>query len=226
MPGGPGYAAVEDAQIRGLIWATQGDSTAAAKLEKGKKADFMTVNAMSPTTHMSNATFANSVIKTVGAYARDGRITKTAINTIGKAIRRMGKDTTQKELKALKDFPGFNHPDLPAFMARDNLSFQARLAISKMLTSKDAQDLGMPSVERIRQETVDPQYAGANPMDTLMILEPDWNKGFGKLDLNDPLDNTSFQHALAGSVVGRFENPASGPQMYPGPYPWNDHTSC
>ena len=213
--GGPGYPSMEDVKEAGLVW---GDTRGSALRKMADDSDFIAVTAMNPSSHASNLSFQNALRKTTVAYARDGRITPENLSKLDDLVR--SRDS------ALASFPGFASPEAEAFMAPGNLSFEARGKISEALSLSKAQDLGAPNVKKILNATVDRQFAGMNPRDTLLLLEPDRSLPPLKLgpgpDPNIPFGphlglpaDTSYGYGIPGRVVGRYGSPVSMQNQFP-----------
>jgi hypothetical protein len=200
MMGGPGYPLLQSSQQAGLAWAIQGKSIGTKKAGSG--ADLIAVTAMNPTSHQSNISFINSLIKTTSAYVRDGRIQPEILGELDARVRTSatGGDPS---LARLARFPGFNNPNLQEFI--NSASFQERSRIADIIGSKGMQEQGLPSVARVLQETVDPRYAGANPRDTLLFIEPDFSAPPVDLLAAGLPVHPSYRYGIRGRVFGALD---------------------
>ncbi len=210
MMGGPGYPLLPSSQQAGLVWAVQGKSIGTKKAGKG--ADLIAVTAMNPTSHKSNISFINSLIKTTEAYVRDGRIGDNVISTMDEAIRRAAEGG-DPALKNLAKFPGFRSPNAQEFI--NNASFQERSRIAAVIGTKEMQEAGAPNINRVLQETVDPKYAGANPRDTLLFIEPDFSLPPVDLAAEGLPVHPSYRYGIRGRVFGALDQNISTFEMFP-----------
>jgi len=210
MMGGPGYPLLQSSQQAGLAWAIQGKSIGTKKAGSG--ADLIAVTAMNPTSHQSNISFINSLIKTTSAYVRDGRIQPEILGELDARVRTSatGGDPS---LARLARFPGFNSPNLQEFI--NCASFQERSIIADIIGSKGMQEQGLPSVARVLQETVDPRYAGANPRDTLLFIEPDFSAPPVDLFAAGLPVHPSYRYGIRGRVFGALDQNISTFEMFP-----------
>jgi len=197
-------------QENDLIWAVQGKGIGTKKAGKG--ADLIAVTAMNPTSHKSNISFINSLIKTTDAYVRDGRIGDNVIRALDDAIRQAGAGGDQA-LVGLAKFPGFKSPNAQEFI--NNASFQERSRIASVIGTKEMQEAGVPNVNRVLQETVDPKYAGANPRDTLLFIEPDFSLPPVDLAAEGLPVHPSYRYGIRGRVFGALDQNISTFEMFP-----------
>ena len=209
MMGGPGFPLLPSSQENGLVWAVQGKSIGTKKAGKG--ADLIAVTAMNPTSHKSNISFINSLIKTTDAYVRDGRIGDNVISALDDAIRQAGAGGDQA-LVGLAKFPGFKSPNAQEFI--NNASFQERSRIASVIGTKEMQEAGAPNVNRVLQETVDPKYAGANPRDTLLFIEPDFSLPPVDLAAEGLPVHPSYRYGIRGRVFGALDQNISTFEMF------------
>ena len=210
LMGGPGYPLLPSSQQAGLVWAVQGQHIGTRKAGSG--ADLIAVTAMNPTSHQSNISFINSLIKTTGAYVRDGRIPSTVLDDVDATIRSAGVGGDQN-LSGLERFPGFRSPNLDEWIR--NATFEERSRIADIIANKETQALGMPNVSRILQETVDPRYAGANPRDTLLFIEPDFSAPPVDLAAEGLPVHPSYRYGIRGRVFGALDQNISTFEMFP-----------
>jgi|13_taG_2_1085334.scaffolds.fasta_scaffold00484_25 hypothetical protein len=210
MMGGPGFPLLPSSQENGLIWAVQGKGIGTKKAGKG--ADLIAVTAMNPTSHKSNISFINSLIKTTDAYVRDGRIGDNVISALDDAIRQAGSGGDQA-LVGLAKFPGFKSPNAQEFI--NNASFQERSRIAAVIGTKEMQAAGAPNVNRVLEATVDPRYAGANPRDTLLFIEPDFSLPPVDLAAEGLPIHPSYRYGIRGRVFGSLDQNISTFEMFP-----------
>jgi hypothetical protein len=212
MMGGPGFPLLPSSQENGLVWAVQGAGIGTKK--SGKGADLIAITAMNPTSHKSNISFINSLIKTTDAYIRDGRIGDNVISVLDDAIRQAGAGTGKDQsLVGLAKFPGFKSPNAQEFI--NNASFQERSRIASIIGSKDMQKTGVPNINRVLQETTDPLYAGANPRDTLLFIEPDFSLPPVDLAAEGLPIHPSYRYGIRGRVFGALDQNISTFEMFP-----------
>lgn len=210
MMGGPGFPLLPSSQENGLVWAVQGAGIGTKKAGKG--ADLIAITAMNPTSHKSNISFINSLIKTTDAYVRDGRIGSNVVSALDDAIRQAGAGKDQA-LAGLAKFPGFKSPNAQEFI--NNASFQERSRIASVIGTKEMQEAGVPNVNRVLQETTDPLYAGANPRDTLLFIEPDFSLPPVDLAAEGLPIHPSYRYGIRGRVFGALDQNISTFEMFP-----------
>ena len=204
MMGGPGYPLLQSSLENDLIWASQGKHVQTKKL--GKLPDVIAVSAMNPKSHQSNISFANSALKNMQAYVRDGRIPPDNISELNKMVRSATNDA-KNSVPGLDKFPGFDSPNINEFLK--NASFEQRKRISQILGTKEALKLGAPNINRITEETLDSRFAGASQGDSLLFLKPDLSR--------DPVDlaaeglpvHPSYRYGIMGEVLGQLDQPLS-----------------
>ena len=210
LMGGPGYPLLPSSQQAGLAWAVQGQHIGTKKAGRG--ADLIAVTAMNPTSHQSNISFINSLIKTTDAYVRDGRIPDEVLNQVDTAIRGVAAGG-DPNLAGLERFPGFRSPNLDEWVR--NATFEERSRVADVLSNKDIQAMGLPNVGRILEETVDPRYAGANPRDTLLFIEPDFSAPPVDLAAEGLPVHPSYRYGIRGRVFGALDQNISTFEMFP-----------
>ena len=210
MLGGPGYPLLKSSQEAGLAWAVQGKSVGTKKAGTG--ADLVAISAMNPTSHQSNISFINSLVKTTAAYVRDGRITPGAITELDARVRTSGAGG-DPSLVGLARFPGFKSPNLNEWVQK--ASFPERSRIADIISSRGMQDQGMPNVNRILQETVDTKYAGANPRDVLLFIEPDFSLPPVDLLAEGLPVHPSYRYGIRGRVFGALPQYISTFEAFP-----------
>jgi hypothetical protein len=210
LMGGPGYPLLPSSQQAGLAWAVDAKSIGTRKAGKG--ADLIAISAMNPDSHRSNTSVINSILKTTEAYVRDGRIQPAVLDELDTAVRQAaaGGDPA---LAKLELFPGFRSPNIDEFIRGS--SFEARKRIADIIGNKTFQGKGVPNVNRILQETVEKQYAGANPRDVLFFIEPDFSAP--PVDLAEaglPI-HPSYRYGIRGRVFGALDQNISTFEMFP-----------
>jgi hypothetical protein len=210
MMGGPGYPLLQSSQQAGLAWAVQGKSIGTKKAGSG--ADLIAVSAMNPTSHQSNISFINSLVKTTAAYVRDGRLSPGAITELDARVKTSGAGG-DPSLVGLANFPGFKSPNLNEWVR--GASFQERSRIADIISSKGMQEQGMPNVNRVLQETVDPKYAGANPRDVLLFIEPDFSLPPVDLLAEGLPVHPSYRYGIRGRVFGALDQNLSTFEAFP-----------
>ena len=218
--GGPFFPLQESYFVKGIGWVSQGPKQAReliAPEKGGTAADFVYVSAMGDASHQSNASLVQTMIETTKAFVRDGRIGGNALSAMNDAIRNIGLNTKQDQLKPLAKFTSFDDQDIGSFI--QGLSFEARSAISKKLASKELQEMGAPNIRRLLDQTLQPELAGQNPGDVMLVLKPRTGEGdFGSLiDLKEAgvMPHPSYQYGANLDVVARLENPLSSQSAFP-----------
>lgn len=210
MMGGPGYPLLPESQKHGLGWAVEGKGRGSSKIRKD--ADYVIVHAMEQTSHQSNASFANSLMKTMKQYVTDKRVDPQVVQQIDDMIRRPSE---QKELQSLKNFPGFSHKNAEKFLR--GLSFEARLRVARVLESAEAQKLGAPNIDKITRATLDPQFAGVPSRHGLFVMEiPKGTEDEQLVHLKTAglPEHPSYQYGIKGRIVGRFNHPVAPEVLY------------
>jgi hypothetical protein len=206
LTGGPLYGNLPQNIDAGLGFASKG------KEAKGTP-NLYTVSAMGERAHQSNEAFMNALQGTIEAYIDSGRLNSKNLAAINNEIRKYGDLSKQTDVNPLSSFPGFESPDIDEYIA--NLSFNSRAALVKKLAQPGMQKLGVPNVQRILQETIQPEFAGVNPLDSLLLIKPDNTRKLINLAEEGLPTNLAYTHGMGGEIVGRFENPLSYQYMFP-----------
>jgi hypothetical protein len=211
MYGGPGYPLLPESQQHGLAWAVEGKGRGSSKIRKD--ADYVVVHAMEQDTHKSNASFANSLIKTMESYANTGRLKPEALQELNDMVR---TPSEQKELKHLEAFPGFEHPEAADFIANKS-TFEGRKRIADILQSAKAQSLGAPNIEKVVRSTLDPEFAGVPSRHGMFLMEiPKGTEDEQLVHLASeglPI-HPSYQYGIKGKIVGKFHNPVAPETLF------------
>jgi len=210
MYGGPGFPLLRSSIDNNLAWAVQGKSIGTKKAGSG--ADLIAVSAMNPASHQSNISFINSLIKTTGAYVRDQRIPREVLSELDARVRSAGAGG-DPSLSRLERFPGFESPNLQEFI--NKASFQERSRIADIIGSKGMQEQGLPSVQRVLQETSDAKYTSANPRDVLLFIEPDFSAPPVDLAAEGLPVHPSYRYGIRGRVFGSLDENISTFEMFP-----------
>ena len=220
MLGGPFFPLQEQYFKEGVGWVSQGPKQAReliAPEKGGTAADFVFVSAMGDASHASNASLVQTMIETTKAFAREGKIGDNALSSMNDAIRNIGLNTKQDQLKPLANFTSFNDENIDSFIR--GLSFEARKAIAKKLADKNIQAMGAPNIRRLLDQTIQPELAGQNLGDVTLVLKPRTGEGglSGLIDLKEAgvMPHPSYQYGAGLDVVGRFENPVSRQSAFP-----------
>jgi len=209
--GGPLFPTQELYSDANIAWLVNSASKGATKL--GKDSDFVTVTAMSPRAHQSNASVADAYMGTLEAYINSGRLPEQSVVQLSDVVRNFGRTTTDPELQRLSEFVGFDSPNFNEFM--QNATFPQRETISKLMASPASQAIGGPNMQKVLDATIQPEFAGSNLGDTLLLLELDKRRGLLNLADEGLPEHMSYDTGLGGRVVGRFENPAARGLVYP-----------
>lgn len=209
--GGPLFPTQKAYSDADIAWLVNSASMGSTKL--GKDSDFVTVTAMSPKAHQSNASVADAYMGTLEAYINSGRLPEESVAQLSDVVRNFGRTTTDPELQRLSNFVGFDSPDFDTFM--QNATFPQRETISKLMTSPASQKIGGPNMQKVLDATIQPEFAGSNLGDTLLLLELDKQRGLLNLADEGLPEHMSYNTGLGGRVVGKFENPASRGLVYP-----------
>ena len=211
LQGGPLFPLQQQYSDADIAWLVDSASKGSTKL--GKDSDFVAVTAMSPQAHQSNASVNDAFIGTLEAYVEDGRIDPEALGLINQTIREFGQTTKDPDLQKLSGFIGFGHPNFDEYMR--NLTFDQRAAIAKQMQAPRMHNYGVPNFQKVLDATIQPEFAGSNLGDTLLLLELDKKRGLLNLADEGLPEHMSYDTGLGGRVVGRFQNPVSRGLMFP-----------
>ena len=211
LQGGPLFPLQKQYSDAEIAWLVDSASKGSTKL--GKDSDFVAVTAMSPKAHQSNASVNDAYLGTLEAYVKSGRISPENISEINQTIRNFGAITKDPDLKKLKDFIGFDNPNFDEYMR--SLTFDQRAALSKQMQAPRMQNYGVPNMQKVLDATIQPEFAGTNLGDTLLLLELDKDRGLLNLAKEGLPEHMSYDTGLGGRVVGRFENPVSRGLLFP-----------
>ena len=209
--GGPLFPLQKEYADRDIAWAVQGGPTAIQKLNND--ADYVAVSAMGQNAHQSNASIADAYMGTLEAHIKDGRLSGQSIDELNNLVRSSASKSADPELQKLKNFVGFNDPLYDEYQS--GLTFPQRAAISKLMTTPAAQKIGGPNFQKILDKTIQPEFAGTNLGDMLMLLEIDKKRGVLDLAAEGAPTHPSYKHGVGGKVVARFENPISRDLLLP-----------
>ena len=211
LQGGPLFPLQQVYSDADIAWLVDSQSKGATKL--GKDSDFVAVTAMAPKAHQSNASVNDAYLGTLEAYIESGRIDPDTLGAINQTIREFGALTKDPDLKPLQNFIGFGHPNFDEYMR--SLTFDQRAAIAKQMQAPRMQNYGVPNFQKVLDATIQPEFAGSNLGDTLLLLELDKNRGLLNLADEGLPEHMSYDTGLGGRVVGRFENPVSRGLLFP-----------
>ncbi len=193
-------------------WLVDAKGKATTKL--GKDADIIGVTAMSRQAHQSNRSTADEYLGELEAFVRDGRISPDNIKAINKEIRDYGKNTTQPELKRLKDFVGFDSPNFDAYMK--TIGFDARAAISKQMAAPKMEKYGVPNFQRVLDSNIEQRFIGQNQGDSMLFFKPDRERGIIDLEAEGLPPHLSYRHGFGrDGELFRMKMPVSRGLMYP-----------
>lgn len=196
LQGGPYFPLLKENLDKNVLWAVD-DTGAAVKM--AKDSDYAVVVSMSQDTHKSNATTVRNIADTMSAYAKSGRLSDEAVKKIDDRVK---LDSTQPALAGLKKFPGFKSPNVGKFL--DEASFEARAHIAKVVGQPFAQELGAPSIKRILDATIEPDFAGYNRHDALMLVEIDKSGAVVELGKQGTKPHNSYKYGIRGKPIAQF----------------------
>jgi len=197
---------------RDIAWLVDAEGKATTKL--GKDADFIGVTAMGQQAHQSNRTVAEEYLGEIEAFVKSGRMSPENVKAINEEIRKFGKNTKQDKLKRLKDFVGFDNPNLAAYM--ESIPFDARAAISKQMSAPKMEKYGVPNFQRVLDDTLEQQFFGQNQGDTMLFFRPDRERGIIDLEAEGIPKHTSYDYGFGRQgQLFRFNRPVSRSLMYP-----------
>lgn len=212
LQGGPLFPLQQMYSDAEIAWLVDSQSKGATKL--GKDSDFVAVTAMAPKAHQSNASVNDAYLGTLEAYIESGRIDPDTLGAINQTIREFGASTKDPDLQPLSNFIGFGHPDFDQYMR--GLTFDQRAAIAKQMQAPRMHNYGVPNFQKVLDATIQPEFAGSNLGDTLLLLELDKRRGLLNLADEGLPEHMSYDTGLGGRVIGRFENPVSRGLLFPG----------
>lgn len=211
LQGGPLFPLQEQYSDAEIAWLVNSKSKGATKL--GKDSDFLAVTAMAPKAHQSNASISDAYLGTLEAYVKEGRLAPDEVAAINQTIREFGASTKDPDLQKLSGFIGFDHPNYSEYM--QSLTFDQRAAISKQMSAPKMANYGAPNMQKVLDATIQPEFAGSNLGDTLLLLELDKKRGLLNLENEGLPQHMSYDTGLGGAVVGRFNNPMSRGLLFP-----------
>ena len=211
LQGGPLFPLQKQYSDAEIAWLVDSASKGSTKL--GKDSDFVAVTAMSPKAHQSNASVNDAYLGTLEAYIKTGRIQPDEVAAINQTIREFGSTTKDPDLQKLAGFIGFGSPNFDEYMR--SLTFDQRAAIAKQMQAKKMANYGVPNYQKVLDATIQPEFAGSNLGDALLLLELDKGRGLLNLESEGLPTHMSYDTGLGGRVVGRFENPVSRGLLFP-----------
>lgn len=211
--GGPLFPLRTDNMATGVGWANRGGSVLTKlknKIEAG--ADHIMVVLGSPEMHQSNTTVTMSMIGQLEAYIRDGHIPKKNTAALTEMIR-TAKEADPAIAKALQGMPDLG--DAKASIAYlDSISFEARKRVATIMSSVKASDLGAPNFEKILRATAEPEMAGGNWGDGVLVIKINKENPVVVLGENGTTPHPDFPLGVQGEVVGKMRVPLSWKLLY------------
>lgn len=191
LRGGQMFGTTEESVSQGLGFASLDPSI--AKRFYGSGADYAIIGAMDKYSQLSNRDMADIIAQQVQAYQREGYITKANMKALRKRMIDIGRANENKlkkhkqtgtkpaaatrDLAALRKIPPLDSPEIFDFL-RD-ATFETRKQFGLILNQASSRELGAPSIDRILQETIDPEQAGAMSMQGNILV---------RLDKKAPID--------------------------------------
>lgn len=214
LQGGPGFPLLSRNFDKGVIWANDGKGVQSQKANLIAKhgRPLMAVTLGQLEMHSSNATAVLAYLRTVEAYISSGKVDVSALDKVTESIRslKLPKEFRQDELAS---FPGFDDVKaLDDFIS--SASFPARKGIAEELGKARSEKLGLPSADKLIRKLLDPEYAGARHLDTVLILEPHNEDTFVKLGEDDTDIHLSYAFGIKGKVVGKLPVPVNAREIW------------
>lgn len=223
LMGGHNYPLLKSSQDRGLVWANKGKGEI-SKIKKAKDDEgfvYGVVTNMNRDTHASNNTAVHAIAETIRAYEREGRLTKGNAKKITTELRKVGRELAKhknpdeaKIGKELSKVPDFYDMD-KTLSYIDSMTFDGRKRlIDEMRKTNISSIKGMPNINKILDEIVEPEYAGGNWGDGQMVI---------KMNANDLVDlsqdgikkHPSYDYGVSGEVVGKLGRPVAYDELFP-----------
>jgi hypothetical protein len=203
LQGGPIFPLLDSFFDMGIAWAAN-DKKAMKKLQG---TNYVVVSAMSNEAHRSNATVIQSLLSTMDAYVRDGRISAKNIKQLDALIKSTGERNADISGNSFTEFTGFG--DAVAYHQwAEGLTFHERMVLAKTLESAAAQKLGAPNFQKIMNSIVDSQYAGHNLHDSQLVIEIDQSPdALVELGTNGTKKHRSYKYGVKGRVIGVLPRP-------------------
>jgi len=162
---------------------------------------------MAVDTHKSNNNTSSVLVGDIRDAVKKGIITKENEAKVDELIR-----------KKVPSFVGFTHADIVDQYSKS--SFEDRAAIADVLKSKQAQELGVPNIERTIRHTTEPSLLGSEVGSITSLLKVDIDRlatqdENGNWNLRNDLSaedfggitNLSYDTVLPSYVVSYFKNP-------------------
>jgi hypothetical protein len=176
LKGGQKYGTMRETQEQGLGFASLDPAIAERIALSGAK--YGIIGAMDTASQLSNKTMGDIVAQQVQAYNREGMISNTNMKKLSAKLRNFGRANLKKVNAAkaagkkvdggdlnrsrMANMPDINDPEIFDWLNKN--TFETRRAFSDQLDKAGSRELGSPSVQRILSETIDPQQAGALPL--------------------------------------------------------------
>ena len=215
LQGGSDFPLMRSSVEKNLAFANLGKGQATQQTSRG--ADYAVVTAMNPQTvgklpsQVSNKNMRRIFGLQTKSFIDQGYIKPDDVVKLDNLVRSIGQ--TKKGAEKLKDFVGFQSPDLLKYL--DSLDFETANNFAQALNTRRARDLGTPNINRIIQQTINPAEAGTNPMDSLILLE--LQKGASPVKTTDigGVPHLSYDYAVLGRPVAKFEVPVPAETIFP-----------
>lgn len=176
LKGGQKYGTMRETQEQGLGFASLDPAIAERIALSGAK--YGIIGAMDTGSQLSNKTMGDIVAQQVQAYNREGMISNANMKKLSVKLRNFGRANLKKVNAAkaagkkvdggdlnrsrMANMPDINDPEIFDWLNKS--TFETRRAFSDQLDKAGSRELGAPSIQRILSETIDPQQAGALPL--------------------------------------------------------------
>jgi hypothetical protein len=206
--GGPNFPLRKSNVQAGVGWADRGKGVISQKESKAESgADHMMVVLGDADMHKSNTTVNNAFFSTLEAYAKDKRIPPENAELLNNLVKE-SQTKDPKIAEHIGNFPGVEDPKkLDDYL--QSISFEARARLMDILSSKKAQELGVPSFQRILDETREKSMAGNRWGDGALILKMEDNSPMIKLGEEGTQPHFDFPYGKRGKIVGRLKTPVN-----------------
>ena len=113
----------------------------------------------------------------------------------------------------VKNFPGFeNTAKTHAYM--DSVSFDARKRVLEIMASKQALNLGAPSMQKILDATREPSLAGHRWGDGVLLVEVDQTNPQVELGTEGTTPHPDFPVGVRGKVIGKLNAPINWQMLW------------
>jgi len=228
LMGGPEYPRLSSSVKKALLWAFKADAKITKAYNRAAQTGgYAVIVAMDQFSHSTNPSYVEAALKTIDAYARDGKIDNDGIRLANADVKDVyarskfnnwsnspaGKKATKdvRDAKRLQfeteasQAPSISSKKFQSWQFDQNFEFRGELI--KKLGSAEYESHGFPAQRKIADSLRSPLHHGVGWGDALYLVKLDMDGGIVKLGKGGYPAHPSYDKGIKGEVVGRFSKP-------------------